>query len=67
MFGEILPKSFATKNATTISLLVAPLYNILIKILFPIIIVIEFIIKLVSPKGKKEEITEEEIESFVDM
>ena len=67
MFGEILPKSFATKNAATISLIVAPIYNLLMKILFPIIIIIEFIIKLVTPKGKAEEITEEEIESFVDM
>jgi len=67
MFGEILPKSFATKNATTISLLVAPFYNILMKILFPIIVIIEFIIKLISPKGQVEQITEEEIESFIDM
>jgi hypothetical protein len=37
------------------------------KILFPIIIIIEFIIKIISPKTKQEEITEEEIESFVDM
>jgi hypothetical protein len=37
------------------------------KILFPIIIIIEFIIKLISPKSKQEEITEKEIESFVDM
>ncbi len=67
MFGEILPKSFAIKNATIISLIVAPIYNILMKILYPVIIVIEFIIKLISPKGQVEQITEEEIESFIDM
>ncbi len=67
MFGEILPKSFATKNATSISLLVAPFYNILMKILYIVIVVIEFIIKLVSPKWEVEKITEEEIESFIEM
>ncbi len=67
MFGEILPKSLATKYSANISLIVAPFYNILMKLLFPIIIVIEFIIKIVSPKWNIDKITEEEIESFVDM
>jgi Mg2+/Co2+ transporter CorB len=33
LFWEILPKSFATKNAATISLLVAPFYKVLMIIL----------------------------------
>ncbi|MFK7780065.1 MAG: hemolysin family protein [Candidatus Gracilibacteria bacterium] len=67
LFGEIIPKSYATKNAATISLLVAPIYKILMIVLHPIIIFIEIIIKVFSGKAKVEQVTEEEIESFIDM
>lgn len=67
LFGEIIPKSFATKNAAAISLVVAPVYKILMILLFPIIVIIESIIRVFSKKDFAEEITEEEIESFIDM
>jgi len=67
MFWEILPKSIAIKNATKIALAVAPIYNFLMIILYPIIIFLEFLIKLFSKNKHIETITEEEIESFVDM
>lgn len=67
LFGEIIPKSFATKNATKISLLVAPIYKWLIILFFPVIIFIEFIIKIFSGKGTVEVLTNEEIQSFIDM
>jgi len=67
LFWEIIPKSFATKNAVKISLIVAPIYKILMLILYPIIIFIEVIIKVFSWKSKVEQVTEEEIESFIDM
>lgn len=67
MFGEIIPKSFAIKNAVSISLLVAPVYKFLMFLLFPLIIIIETIIKIFSKKEFAEEITEEEIESFIDL
>lgn len=67
MFGEIIPKSFATKNAAPIACSVAPIYKVLMIILFPIIVLIEGIIKVFSKKEFAEEITEEEIESFIDL
>lgn len=67
LFGEIIPKSIATKNATTISLTVAPIYKVLMLILYPIISFLEVLIKLFSKWWSVEKITEEEIESFVDM
>ncbi len=67
LFGEIIPKSFATKNATMISLLVSPIYRILMIVLFPIIVIIEFVIKIFSWKNKIESITWEEIQSFIDL
>lgn len=67
MFGEIIPKSFAIKNAVSIALFVAPIYKFLMFILFPVIFVIEGIIKLFSKKEVSEQITDEEIESFIDL
>ncbi len=67
LFWEIIPKSFATKNAATISLLVAPIYKVLMLVLYPFITFIEVIIKVFSNDTKVEKMTEEEIESFIDM
>ena len=67
LFWEIIPKSIATKNAAAISLSVAPIYKFLMLILYPVISFMEILIKLFSGKQKVEQITEEEIESFIDM
>lgn len=67
LFWEILPKSIATKNASAIALTVAPIYKILMIILFPVITFIEVIIRLFSTKWKVERMTDEELESFIDM
>ena len=67
LFWEIIPKSFATKNATFIALLVAPIYKVLLIVLYPVIVFIEFIIKVFTKKESVEKVTEEEIESFIDM
>jgi len=67
LFGEIIPKSIATKNAAAISLAVAPIYKILMVVLYPAILFMEMLIKLFTKDGRVEEITNEEIESFIDM
>jgi len=67
LFGEIAPKSFATKNAEKISLAVAKFYRILMVILYPLVVFIEFITKLFTGKSKQEVVSEEEIEAFIDM
>jgi|SaaInlLV_10m_DNA_3_1039740.scaffolds.fasta_scaffold01124_6 putative hemolysin len=67
LFWEIIPKSLATKNAATISLLVAPIYKFLMLILFPVITFMEVLIRIFSPKAKIEQLTDEEIDSFIDM
>lgn len=67
LFWEIIPKSFATKNSTSISLFVAPIYKVLMVILFPLIVVIETIIKIFNLKEWDLKITWEEIGSFIDM
>ncbi|MGE4444090.1 MAG: hemolysin family protein [Candidatus Altimarinota bacterium] len=67
MFGEIVPKSYATKNAEKIALLVANFYKGLIIVLSPIIYFMEGIIKLTTGKSSVSKITDEEIEAFIDM
>jgi putative hemolysin len=46
LFGEIAPKSFATKNAEKISLAVAKIYRILMIVLYPLVVLIEFVTRL---------------------
>lgn len=67
MFWEIAPKSFATKNAEKIALSVAILYKYLMFVLYPIVIWIEFLIKVFTWKSKADIVTDEEIEAFIDM
>jgi len=67
VFWEIVPKSFATKNSTLIAVSVAPIYEFLIFIFYPLIIFMETIVKIFSWKNKVKKITDEEIESFIDM
>lgn len=67
LFWEIIPKSFATKNAVRIALFVSPIYKFLMFLFYPVIIFIEFIIKIFTSKWVVEQLTNEEIESFIDM
>ncbi len=67
LFWEIAPKSFATKNAEKISLMVAKFYRILMVILYPLVVLIEFLTKLFTGSSKQEKVSEEEIEAFIDM
>lgn len=67
MFWEIVPKSYASKNAEFISLAVAKPYRLLIFLLTPVVFLIEVIIKITTGKTKVIKITDEELESFIDM
>lgn len=67
LFWEIIPKSFASKNAVSLSLFVSPIYNFFMIILFPLVVFIELIIKIFSWKKQSEKVTDEEIQSFIDM
>lgn len=71
IFGEITPKSFATKYSLKLSLFFAqPLY-ILQKILLPILWIFEgfikFLMKYLGGNATSENLTEEEIKALVDI
>ncbi len=67
VFGEIVPKSFSTKNAEKIGLFVAPMYFYLMILLSPVIFVLEKLILIFTWKNSSISVTEEEIESFIDL
>lgn len=67
IFWEIIPKSFASKNAASISLVVSPIYKFLMTVLYPLIFFIKIIIRIFSNKKEVEKVTWEEIQSFIDM
>jgi CBS domain containing-hemolysin-like protein len=67
IFGEIFPKSIATRNNVLIArLVIIPLYWL--SILFaPIIFMLNFIPKLTGKMRKKSHVTEEELMTFVEV
>lgn len=67
LFWEIIPKSIAIKNSVNISLFVAPIYKFFMIILFPVIFIMENIIKIFSKWWYVEKMSDEEMESFIDM
>ena len=70
LFGEITPKSYAIQNATKVSLMVAPIIELLQKILSPIVKSLEYIsLKLTRIMGVKKEkrLSEEELSTIVTM
>ncbi len=66
LFWEIFPKSLALKYSERISLLTSHIYYILQKLLYPIVWIVESLTKLLKNK-KPNQITEEEIESFIEI
>jgi putative hemolysin len=67
IFGEIFPKSIATRNNVLIArLVIIPLYWL--SVMFtPIIILLNFIPKLTGKMRKKSRVTEEELMTFVEV
>ena len=71
LFWEITPKSLASKYTGTLSLLVAPFYEVLMKFIFPVVYIIELFIRGIkkmfrTPEGVTS-ITPEELKAFLDI
>ncbi len=67
IFGEIIPKVFATKFALKYALVVTPLIDFCWKILFPVIVVFDGITKLLNKSlaVNDEKVSREDVETFV--
>ncbi len=68
MFWEILPKVFATKFALKFWLIVAPIIKTLMYLLYPIVLILEFIVKLFNKlfSSDEEKVSKEDIEIFIE-
>ncbi len=68
IFGEILPKSIAKEKAETATLKFAGILYILMKVLYPVVIIFMGLKKLMFKNVKNEQptVTESELESIID-
>ena len=67
VFGEVLPKSFATQNNVAIArLTIYPIYWLSI-LFWPILLILGFIPKLTGRMQKTPSVTEEELMTFVEV
>jgi len=66
IFSEIIPKSFGAHNAPRISRRVAPFLSVLIIILYPLVIVLERIVRLFK-KGSRKIGTEAQIRALANI
>ena len=73
LFGEITPKTFATIHAEKIALIYAPIIDLFMKIMTPVIFIINglsmivlFILR-VDPNDKNRAMTENELRTIVDV
>lgn len=72
IFGEIVPKTIARRKSDELALSFAPIINIIIIVLFPIVFIIEKFSKFIlfilgQSKDDSNTITESELRSYVDV
>lgn len=73
LFGEITPKTMATIYAEKISLVYAPVIYFLMKVLTPVIFIVNklsngiLLLLHIDPKGKQNTMTEQELRTIVDV
>jgi putative hemolysin len=69
LFGDILPKTMATRAALSVGLFAAPIYKFLINILRPIVWIVEKIIAIFDKNSSSHirQINQEEVEALVDI
>jgi len=73
IFAEVLPKTYAINKPTRTAILISPIIFYLNKILYPLVVLINFIVKLLIKKiiktsaKVKDEQLEEELKGFIDL
>lgn len=66
IFGEIIPKAFATKNAQQIALIMAPVINVLKYLFYPFVLFFNLITRcVVSEDSSMEQLTEDEVKDML--
>ncbi|SFM39145.1 HlyC/CorC family transporter [Thermodesulforhabdus norvegica] len=72
VFGEITPKTIAAYHADRISIIVAPLMSLLVRLCYPVVKLLTFLSMLLiksiglTPQGEGGGLTEEELEALIE-
>lgn len=67
LFGEIFPKTLAIRYADKIALSVSKVYILLQIILYPVVVSVDYLMRVLQKKTTISTVTDEEIEAFIDM
>lgn len=70
VFGEVSPKAYATHHSDSVALFAAPILLFLMKALYPVVILFEFIAKKITHTEsgmKPQAVTEEELKATLEM
>ena len=67
VFSEIIPKTIGTNYWKSLMGLVTPILKVLVTIMFPIVIVVEFLTKLITPKESDTSVSREEVSAMANV
>ncbi len=67
LFWEIFPKTLAIRYSDDIALAVSKVYILLQIVLYPVVVSVDYLMRLLQKKTTISTVTDEEIEAFIDM
>lgn len=67
VFSEIIPKTIGTNYWKSLMGLVTPILKVLVTIMFPIVVVVEFLTRLITPKQSDTSVSREEVSAMANV
>ena len=67
VFSEIIPKTIGTNYWKNLMGLVTPILKVLVTIMFPVVVVVEFLTKLITPKESDTSVSREEVSAMANV
>lgn len=67
VFSEIIPKTIGTNYWKSLMGVVTPILKVLVTIMFPIVIVVEFLTRLITPKESDTSVSREEVSAMANV
>jgi CBS domain containing-hemolysin-like protein len=67
VFSEIIPKTIGTNYWKSLMGIVTPILKVLVTIMFPIVVVVEFLTRLITPKESDTSVSREEVSAMANV
>ena len=67
VFSEIIPKTIGTNYWKSLMGVVTPILKVLVTIMFPIVVVVEFLTRLITPKESDTSVSREEVSAMANV